>query len=103
LIEDHIRGLAAERAVRLTLHAQQEMIEDDVAVSEILSCLKECTVLENYPDHKRGACCLVGGRTIKERFLHVVCTTTGPDLIIITVYEPKPPKWKTPFERGPGS
>ena len=100
LIEGHIRSLAVKRAVKLTLHAQQEMLEDDVSVAELLSCLEECTLLEHYPDHRRGSCCLVGRRTFKGRFLHVVCTTERPELIIITVYEPKPPKWNTPFERG---
>ena len=34
-----------------------------------------------------------------ERPLHVVCTTVRRPLIIITVYEPKPPKWTTPETR----
>ena len=47
-----------------------------------------------------GSCCLLGGRTREGRPLHIVCTTSHPLAIIITVYEPKPPKWATPNERG---
>lgn len=32
--------------------------------------------------------------------LHVVSTTAQPVLVIITVYEPKPPKWVTPTQRS---
>jgi hypothetical protein len=30
----------------------------------------------------------------------VVCTTGLEVIVVITVYEPKPPKWATPFQRG---
>jgi hypothetical protein len=33
--------------------------------------------------------------------VHVVCTTARPVLIIITVYEPRLPKWLTPTNRRP--
>lgn len=99
-IEDFIRALAMKRTIKLTLHAHQEMAEDDVDVAELLTCLAHCTLLEDYPEHKRGACCLICGHAHTGRYLHVVCTTEGPELIIITVYEPKPPKWESPFQRG---
>lgn len=100
MIEDRIREFSAKRAIKLTLHAQQEMLEDGVSVADLLACLGACKVIENYPDHRRGACCLVYGKAIDGRHLHVVCTTEDPALIIITVYEPKHPKWESPFMRG---
>ena len=100
MIESRIQELSAERALRLTLHAQQEMLEDGVSIADLLACLEVCTVIEEYPDHRRGACCLVCCETAGGRPLHLVCTTERPELIIITVYEPKPPKWETPFVRG---
>ena len=84
----------------MTLHAHQEMAEEDVSVSELLTCLAHCTLLEDYREHKRGACCLVCGHAHTGPYLHVVCTSELPELIIITVYEPKPPKWETPSQRG---
>lgn len=98
-IETVVRALAAKRAIRLTVHAHQEMVEEDIAVSELLTGLDNCTLLENYPEHKRGACCLVCGRAETGRYLHVVCTYEYPESVIITMYEPKPPKWETPYKR----
>jgi len=76
------------------------MVEEEVSYDELCEVLGGARLLENYPDHKRGACCLVCGRTGRDRYLHIVCTTSLEVAIIITVYEPKPPKWPTPFERG---
>jgi hypothetical protein len=33
--------------------------------------------------------------------LHNVCTTTRPRLLLMTVYEPQPPKWMNPTQRRP--
>jgi len=96
-----IRALAAAGALRITQHAHQEMVEENVSLDALLEVIASGQVLEDYPQHKRGPCCLVSGHTRAGRPVHVVCTTAQPTLIIITVYEPKPPKWLTPTERSP--
>jgi hypothetical protein len=95
-----IREQAIRGEIRLTLHAHQEMVEEAISYGEILQAIKSGQILENYPEHKRGPCCLLGGVTQTGRPLHIVCTTAQPMLVIITVYEPKPPKWVTPTQRG---
>jgi hypothetical protein len=97
-----IRGQARREDLRVTQHAQQEMAEEEILLDDVLEALRSPSgqVLENYPEHRRGPCCLVGGYTRAERPLHVVCTTSREPLILITVYEPKPPKWPTPTRRG---
>ena len=85
--------------IRLTQHAQQEMVEENIVLDEVLEVVSQGQILENYPHHRRGACCLLNGFTLSGRAIHVVCTTAQSTLIIITVYEPKPPKWITPTQR----
>ena len=85
--------------VRVTAHAHAEMIEEGISLDEVFEAISSCAVLEDYPEHRRGACCLVGGLTADSRPLHIVCTTAQPVLIVITVYEPRPPKWTTALER----
>lgn len=94
-----VRAQAAEVNVRVTQHAQQEMVEEHITLGEILQTIPYAVVLENYPEHQRGACCLLYGDSPLGRPLHVVCTTTLPRLIIITAYVPQPPRWATPTER----
>ncbi len=94
-----VKTQAAAGAYRVTQHAQQEMLEEEVRLDEVLQAVARAETLEHYPEHRRGACCLLNGNTDQGRPLHVVCTVEQPLLILITVYEPKPPKWVTPRER----
>jgi hypothetical protein len=94
-----IRAQAVAEQLRITAHAQQEMVEEDITLDEVLQSIIAACILEDYPEHQRGPCCLLLGETQVGRPLHIVCTTAQPMLIIITAYEPKPPKWGTPTQR----
>src|SRR3972149_10896065 len=96
---ENIRRQAAAENIRITQHAQQEMTEEEIALDNVLQAIATAQVLENYPEHKRGPCCLLNGFSPSGRFIHIVCTTAQSVLIIITAYEPKPPKWVTPTQR----
>ena len=97
LIES-IRSQVLNESLLLTLHAQQEMVDEQITLDQIIEAVSDAVLIEHYPEHRRGACCLLGGYS-GNRPLHIVCTTDREILIIITVYEPRPPKWVTPFER----
>src|SRR2546427_9914979 len=96
---ERIKTQAAAGAFRVTQHAQQEMVEEEIGLDEVLETVGRAEILEHYPEHRRGACCLLNGITDQGRPLPVVCTVEQPLLILITVYEPKPPRWVTPRER----
>ncbi len=95
-----IRAQVETESVRITQHAHEEMVAEDITLQEVFEALAQGAILENYPEHRRGPCCLVSGLTGQGRALHIVCTTAQPVLIVITVYEPRPPKWITPTRRG---
>jgi hypothetical protein len=96
---EQIRAQAVAGNFRITQHAQQEMVEKDIALDQVLEAIATGQILENYPEHRRGACCLLNGFARGGRPIHIVCTTAQPVLIIITVYEPRPPRWMTPTQR----
>ena len=100
VILSKIRDQAITSNLRLTLHAQQEMVEEDIKIADIYAALANGHILENYHEHQRGACCLLTGKDSRKRDIHIVCTTSQPTLIIITAYLPLPPKWITPTQRG---
>lgn len=94
-----IQKQVAMQAIRVTRHAQEEMEAEQITLDEVLVAIADGQILEDYAEHRRGPCCLLYGRTYRERPLHVVCTTAHTLLIIITVYEPSPPKWVNPTQR----
>jgi uncharacterized protein DUF4258 len=95
-----IQAQAAIRAIRITDHAREEMEEESITLAEVLEAIAAGQIIENYPDHRRGSCCLLYGLTNQRRPLHVVCTTSLALLVIITVYIPTPPKWINSKERS---
>jgi hypothetical protein len=94
-----IRTLSTAGNFRITQHAGQEMVEEAITLDDVLHTIAAAQMLENYPDHRRGACCLLHGTDSTGRDIHIVCTTANPTLIIITVYLPRLPKWISPTQR----
>ena len=70
------------------------MREDNIAVDDVISAL-EGKVIERYPHDKPFPSCLVYGRTVDWKPLHVVCAVPKhiDMLIIITVYIPSENEW----------
>lgn len=58
---EQIREQADTENVRVTQHAQQEMIEEGITLDEVLQAIAAGEILEDYPSHRRGACCLLNG------------------------------------------
>ncbi len=88
-----------------SVHAQQERLEEDLDIAEIETAIARGEMLEEYPNDPRGESCLVLGY-VEERPLHIVLGWAGTrgraerTLRLITVYVPRPPKWRDPRTRG---
>ncbi|MBI1870869.1 MAG: DUF4258 domain-containing protein [Chlamydiae bacterium] len=83
-----------------SLHADEERRNDQLKVDEVTSALLNGKILEIYPRDRRGASCLIYGKSGNSP-VHIVCgKNILGRLVIITVYKPRMPKWKTPTERS---
>jgi len=84
----------------LSHHAQIERGEEEIRIDDIVAVILNGRELEPYPDDPRGESCLFVGQGIDSRWIHVLCGNfNARNLLIITVYIPKLPKWKDPFTR----
>ncbi|MBI2328138.1 MAG: DUF4258 domain-containing protein [Chloroflexi bacterium] len=82
-------------------HALRKMIERHLQLEHVKQALnfQEVEMLENYPQVGRPSPeCLILGRDETGRVLHILAAY--PLAEVITVYEPTPPKWINPRERG---
>lgn len=85
----------------LSQHAQREAAAEEIGVDDIKSALESGAELEPYPDDPRGPSCLFVGRDQSGRWLHVLCGNFDrAKLLVITVYEPRPPKWQDAWTRS---
>lgn len=102
---DEIRRLIREGRYEVSLHAQQERLEDDLDISEIEAAIIHGEIIEDCPNDPRGASCLVAGQT-GAKSVHAVLgwarkrNANERILRVITVYRPQPPKWKDYRTRG---
>lgn len=85
---------------RISLHARVEAYAENINLAEIKQAIANGSILEDYLEDKRGHSCLVYGQTAEGRSIHIVVSVWQTPVTIITVYEPKPPKWITPVMRG---
>lgn len=102
---DEVRRLVRAGRYEVSIHAQQERLEEDLDISEIEAAILAGEIIEDYPDDPRGPTCLVSGKA-GSRPVHVVVGWAptrgegGQVLRVITVYIPEAPKWRDPRTRG---
>jgi len=99
MIFEEIKDKIKNNQYVYTLHAEIERKADDLTFYQVEEAILTGEVLENYPDTGRGESCLIIG--FSENIpIHAVCGWRGAEIAIITVYIPKPPKFKDPWTRG---
>ena len=59
---DEICQLIREKRYEISLHAQQERLEDDLDISDVEAAIVHGEIIEDYPNDPRGASCLVAGQ-----------------------------------------
>jgi hypothetical protein len=95
-----IKTKVKENNYYFSRHGDKERQNENLTIKEIEEALLSGKIIEFYEDTGRGDSCLIAGFTDAGKPVHVVCGKRGEQLVIITVYIPLPPKFKSPFERG---
>ncbi len=91
-------------ACLFTDHARCEMATEPlgaITVDEVLQALESGELIEEYADDEPYPSCLILGRTMAGRPLHIVC---APDLdegrlVVVTIYQPDPSRWSVDLKR----
>jgi len=97
---DWIKKCVKNEDYYYSMHGDRERMNDNLMISDVEEALLSGRILENYPEDKRGESCLVVGFSDSGVPVHIVCGERDDKVVIITVYIPRPPKFKTPYERG---
>ena len=91
LIAKNKRTLFLPHAIR-----QMSRLDRMISAEEIEEVIEQGEIIEDYPEDKRGASCLVA--YINQRPIHVVCSPKDDYLAIITAYLPDPELWSENFK-----
>ena len=90
----YIRTKIRKQDYDLSSHAHRERQEEQITTAEIEKALLAGDIIEKYPKDERGESCLVAAK-VESKPLHIVCGKRDDRLLIVTVYRPKPPTWKS--------
>lgn len=91
---EEIRQKVRQNQFEFSQHAVNQSILRHISVQELWEAIEQSEIIEDYPDDKYGASCLLLGFTIINRPLHIHFSYPfRPLLKIITLYEPDPNLW----------
>ena len=94
LLLDEIRKKVAAEKFEFSRHAVDQSIIRQINVQDVREAVARGEVIEDYPDDKYGPSCLIYGKTVEGRPLHVQCSyPSRPMVKVITVYKPDPARW----------
>jgi Domain of unknown function (DUF4258) len=89
-----IREKILKNQYEYSQHALNQSLLRKITVKEVKETILQGEIIENYPDDKYGASCLIFGLTKAKRPLHIQCSyPTRPLIKIITLYQPDFQRW----------
>jgi len=92
-----------KRELLFTIHALEEMSEDDISFQEVFEAVQstDAEVMESRLEDPRGESHLVLGRTGHGRPLHMVFGLAHQRVKLVTTYRPdlRPERWTADFRK----
>ena len=84
-----LRKLCIPKNIRITLHAAKRLEQRRIFLKDVIACIMNGEIIEQYPDDYPYPSCLILGMSIEDKYLHVV---------LITAYFPSFDKWESDFK-----
>lgn len=93
-----IRVRASQR-ILFSAHAVRQMSRPDrmISTADVRRAIEAGEIIEDYPEDTRGRSCLLLGRGIDGRPMHIVCAPKDEYLAVITAYIPDEAQWSNDF------
>lgn len=91
---ERVQSQLAAGEFEFSRHALKRVVERNISEQDIRRAGAQANIIEDYPDDKYSASCLLLGFTQTGRPLHIQVSLAETDLVkVITVYEPDPSEW----------
>ena len=93
-----LQRLCRDNRIMWTIHALKRIRERGIPAEEVLRCIAQGTVIENYPDDRPFPSCLIHCGA-GSRPLHAVVSSDGTEITIITAYIPNGDEWEDDYQK----
>jgi len=88
--------------LKWTAHTLEKMQERKIEPTDVISCILNGTIIEQYPQAYPYPACLILGKTASDVIIHSVIGYGNSHLWIVTVYEPDENEWINGFTERKG-
>ena len=75
-----LRKLCIPKNIRITLHAAKRLEQRRIFLKDVIACIMNGEIIEQYPDDYPYPSCLILGMSIEDKYLHVVIGNHESDL-----------------------
>ena len=97
-----LRNICTLENIEITMHAARRLEQRNISIKDILACIMNGEIIEQYPTDYPYPSCLILGFTIKKKYLHTVIGSDLKKLWIITAYYPDSNKWESDYKTRKG-
>lgn len=95
-LED-LRKLNTAEHYAVTEHARTRLIERGISLTDVINCVANGEIIEQYENDKPLSSCLILGISLNERYLHIVVSHDDDFIYLITAYFPDKRQWEDDF------
>jgi hypothetical protein len=92
-----IRQVCDNGHIKWTTHTLERMQERNIEPSDVVRCIMNGIIIEQYPHAYPYPACLICGTRINVTNIHVVLGYGNELVWIITVYEPDENEWESGY------
>lgn len=100
---DDLRKICIPENIEITMHAAKRLEQRGILVKDIISCIHNGEIIEQYPDDYPYPSCLILGMAINQKYIHIVIGSDLKTLWIVTAYYPDKNKWENDLKTRKGN
>lgn len=93
-----LRKICSLENIEITLHAAKRLEQRKISINDVISCIQNGEIIEQYLNDYPYPSCLILGLSIGQQHLHVVVGSNFETLWIVTAYFPDSQKWEHDFK-----
>lgn len=94
---ENFQKLNVLEKIAITKHAKERLKERNIKVDDIINAIDTGTIIKIYEDDKPLPSCLVLGKSLENRLLHIVVSKDNEFIYLITAYYPSVEQWEADF------
>ncbi len=99
---EELRKINAPERIIITEHARIRLVERKISVKDVVNCIANGEIIEQYEDDKPFPSCLILGIAINNKYIHVVVSSDGDFIHLITAYYPSTEKFENDLKTRKG-